>query len=556
MPDEPLGCEPSGSSVVILLSCNRTAFVCTYTQAMSTNVTADVVVAGAGHNALIAAAYLARAGKKVVIVDARHIPGGGVATEEYLPGYFMDSCSTGHTIIQDNPVIAQDTLGLVAQEGLRYVDPDPIARVAMPDGEQVAMYLDRHKTYDEFARFNRADADRYFAMLEDWDRAKDAFAQSNNNPIGWVTPIDQALDKLPNGGTWRRRRALSALDVVMHEFDNEHIQAFLLWEACQTFGSVDLPGTGVLPYSIMAGRQARSWSIPVGGSGRLTEALVNVISDNGGEIFCNQQVESLVIENGRCQGFRTEDGSTFLGREGVLSTIHIKHLVDMAPREAWGEDFVYGVDTYDIGIPLLVMFLAMNEVPTFMGKTPQDTAVSSGLGLWPHQVAQQLHDIRSRRPVEGSAWTLVATPSLVDASRAPEGKHTVKILVPASHVAPYGKASWDDAKEMHADRIVDYVRTAVPNINEDTVEARMVKSPLDIERANQHMINGCAHGGDKSAPFAGPLRPVPGWASHAMPIPGLYQTGGTTHPGGSITGFPGRNAAMVMMKDLGLPFPG
>jgi len=154
------------------------------------------------------------------------------------------------------------------------------------------------------------------------------------------------------------------------------------------------------------------------------------------------------------------------------------------------------------------------------------------------------------------AWTLVATPSIVDPSRAPEGKQTVKILVPASHVAPYGRASWDDAKEQHADAMVEYVSTAVPNITPSNIEARIVKSPLDIERWNPHMINGCAHGGDKGVPFSGPLRPAPGWAAHAMPISGLYQTGGTTHPGGSITGSPGRNAAMVMMKDLGLEFPG
>jgi phytoene dehydrogenase-like protein len=102
--------------------------------------------------------------------------------------------------------------------------------------------------------------------------------------------------------------------------------------------------------------------------------------------------------------------------------------------------------------------------------------------------------------------------------------------------------------------MVDYISTAIPNINPEKIEARIVKSPLDIERANQHMINGCAHGGDKGVPFSGPLRPVPGWATHKMPIDGLYQTGGTTHPGGSITGAPGRNAAMVMMKDLGLHF--
>jgi phytoene dehydrogenase-like protein len=518
--------------------------------------TADIVVAGAGHNALIAAAYLARAGKSVAIVDARRIPGGGVATEEYLPGFFMDSCSTGHTIIQSNPVIADDTLGLVSDYGLAYVDPDPVARVAMPDGEQIGMYLDPERTHAEFARFSQRDADYYMEFLADWERAKVAFGRANNTPIGWGPSLDQLLDELPNGGVWRRRRALSAVDVITHEFTEEHIQAFLLWEACQTFGSVDLPGSGVLPYSIMGGRQKRSWTIPLGGSGKLTDALMSVIEQHGGQFFGDTKVERLLLDGNRCVGVEATDGRQFLGTEAVLSTIHVKHLIDMAPAEAWGDSFTYGVETYDIGIPLFAAFLVMDEVPTFRGKTAADTAVSSGLALWPHEVVDQVRAIRDRRPVEGSAWTLIATPSIVDPSRAPEGKQTVKMLVPCSHVAPYGYNSWDEAKERHADRMLEYVSTQIPNINADHIEARIVKSPLDIERWNPHMINGCAHGGDKGVPFSGPLRPAAGWASHAMPIPGLYQTGGTTHPGGSITGSPGRNAARVMMKDLGLDFPG
>lgn len=523
---------------------------------MNETRSADIVVAGAGHNALIAAAYLARAGKSVLVVDTRPIPGGGVATEEYLPGYFMDSCSTGHTIIQGNPVVKDDTLGLVRDHGLAYVDPDPVARVAFPDGEQIGMHLDPAATHAEFARFSARDADRYLEFLADWEVAKVAFSRANNTPIGWGPSLDQLLDGLPNGGVWRRRRALSAWDVIRHEFTEEHVQAFLLWEACQTFGSVDLPGSGVMPYSIMGGRQQRSWTIPLGGSGRLTDALVAVIEEHGGQIVCNTTVSRLLLDGGRCVGVESTDGRQFLGTEAVLSTIHVKHLIDMAPAAAWGDSFTYGVETYDIGIPLFAFFLVMNEVPTFRGLRPADTAVSSGLAQWPQAVIDQVRAIRDRKPVTGSAWTLVATPSLVDPSRAPEGKHTVKVLVPCSHVAPYGGDSWDAVKERHADALVEYLQTAIPNINPTTIEARIVKSPLDIERWNPHMINGCAHGGDKGVPFSGPLRPAPGWASHAMPIPGLYQTGGTTHPGGSITGSPGRNAAMVMMRDLGLDFPG
>ena len=216
-----------------------------------------------------------------------------------------------------------------------------------------------------------------------------------------------------------------------------------------------------------------------------------------------------------------------------------------------------GSRPYDIGIPLFAAFLVMDEVPTFHGKTAADTAVSSGLALWPHEVVDQVRAIRDRRPVEGSAWTLIATPSIVDPSRAPEGKHTVKMLVPCSHVAPYGYDSWDDAKEHHADRMIEYVATQIPNVSAAHIEARIVKSPLDIERWNPHMINGCAHGGDKGVPFrrATAARPLAGPAT-TMPDPGAStKPGGTTHPGGSITGSPGRNAAMVMMKDLGARLP-
>ena len=124
-------------------------------------IEADVVVAGAGHNSLITAAYLARAGKKVVVVDARRRPGGGVDTEELIPDFWVDSCSTGHTLLRTNPVLAKDTLGLVAKTGLKYIDPDPVARVAFPDGEQISMFLDLNKTLEEFSRFSKKDAQSY-----------------------------------------------------------------------------------------------------------------------------------------------------------------------------------------------------------------------------------------------------------------------------------------------------------------------------------------------------------------------------------------------------------
>jgi phytoene dehydrogenase-like protein len=146
---------------------------------------------------------------------------------------------------------------------------------------------------------------------------------------------------------------------------------------------------------------------------------------------------------------------------------------------------------------------------------------------------------------------LVATPTLADPSRAPAGHHTVKVLNMQSYDLPEREGDWEQAKVRHAARQLDRLRRFAPSFTEDKVTASDVWSPADVERTNPHMIRGSFHGGDRSLAFSGAQRPVPGWAQHRMPIPGLYQTGGTTHPGGSITGAPGRNAAIVLLEDLG-----
>src|ERR671925_973761 len=134
---------------------------------------ADVVVAGAGHNSLIAAAYLAKAGYECLVLDSRPIAGGGAATEELLlPGYKIDSCSTGQTLIQVNPLLAQDELGLKADYGLEYLEPDPVGHVAFPDGEQLTMWLDLDRTCEEIARFSRRDAEAYRRLIAEYDDVK------------------------------------------------------------------------------------------------------------------------------------------------------------------------------------------------------------------------------------------------------------------------------------------------------------------------------------------------------------------------------------------------
>ena len=513
---------------------------------------ADIVVAGAGHNSLITSCYLAKAGYRVLVLDARHIPGGGAATEEILdPGFFIDSCSTGHTLIRANPLLVDDELGLVHDYGLTYLEPDPVAHVAFPDGEQITMWLDPERTFEEIARFSVADAQAYRRMGQEYDKVKALFTASQFTPVGFGPSLDQRLSEHPDGNIWARRRALSAWDVIRHEFSERHVQAFMLWMAFQTFVLYDQPGTGMLAYSIFA-RQVRSWSIPQGGSGQLTSALVGYLEAHGASIHCDRRVTSLVIEDGRCVGVETDNGETFRASRAVLSTIHVKHLIDMAPATAWPAEFQYGVDTYNIGIPGFAAYFATSRPPVFDTPRGPISAVSAGLVGWPEDLIKLSADIRLERFIDGVPWLLVATPSLVDPNRAPEGMHTVKLLSAQAYRLPADEsAGWDTVKERVARTQLDALRKVAPSFTDDIVLSHLVKAPVDIERSNIHMVHGAFHGGDRGSAFSGPLRPAPGWASHRMPIPGLYQTGGTTHPGGSITGAPGRNAAIVMLQDLG-----
>src|SRR5437763_4991079 len=342
--------------------------------------TADVVVAGGGHNSLVTAAYLAKAGLEVLVLDARREAGGGAASEELLlPGYLIDSCSTGHTLIQPNPVLRDDELGLKADYGLRYVSPDPVAHVVFPDGDSFTHWLDLDRTCEEIARFSRRDAVAYRRLLAEFEEVRPAVGAYRFNPVGYAPSLRDVVSPI-----WQRRLLLSAYDVITYEYEDPHVQAYMLWQAFQTLQPVDAYGTGLNAISILAGRQAQSWILPVGGSGELPRALVRCIEDAGGRVLTEKRVVRLVLEGGRCTGVETSDGDRYHGRRAVLSSVHVKSLVDMAPAEAWGEEFLYGIDTFDAGMSVAAQYYATTEPPRFVAHDGEREAVSAGLAGWPN----------------------------------------------------------------------------------------------------------------------------------------------------------------------------
>jgi phytoene dehydrogenase-like protein len=513
--------------------------------------TFDVVVAGAGHNSLVAAAYLARAGLRCLVLEARDDIGGDTGSEELtLPGFLHDTCSTAHNLIQASPILASDELGLAAH-GLEYLHPDPVVHLPFPDGAWLTMWRDEERTCAEFAKFSQRDARAYRAMMADYRQIAPDLGRLRYTPVGYGESAAAVLGRQPGGPRWLRRNAMSAWDVIRAEFEDEHTRAFMLWMSFMTMQLPDRSGTGLLAYSLAYGRQQHSWTLPRGGSAALPRALARVIEGCGGVIVTGTRVSALITEGQRCTGVATESGERYLASKAVLSTIHIKHLVEMAPARAWGEDFLYCVGTWQAGISMFVSHYATTEPPAFPVDGGSISPVASGT---PQSVERMLalgRDFGAGLIATDDPVLLVLCPTVADPARAPDGAHTLKVVGFQPYELPGGPERWDEVKEQVSMANLGQLRRYSPGLTDDAILASSVRSPLDLERMNEHNWHGSCHGGDGGPAQSGDLRPVPGWASHRMPIEGLYQTGATTYPGGSVSGAPGRNAATVMLADLG-----
>jgi phytoene dehydrogenase-like protein len=513
----------------------------------------DIVVAGGGHNSLACAAYLARAGLRVLVLEARPVVGGNTVTEELtIPGFWHDSCSSAHVLLQSSPLIRNNELGL-DRYGLKFLFPDPVVTIPFEDGTSLTMWRDIERTAAEFAKYSQHDAEAYRQMMAEYDAVKKVFGKHRYTPIGYGPSLDEELMKLPDGPLWVRRYKQSALEIITQYFEDDHTRAFMLWLAFMTLQPVDRPHTGRNAYAVANGRQNYSWTTPVSGSGMLAKALVACIEDHGGTIMTGKQVVKLILEGDRCRGVITQEGDEHRAEKAVVSTIHIKHLVDMAPAQAWGDVFVKGVEQWQPGFTMFVAHYALSQPPLYPLGGERIPTVAGGTVGSVDNMLRLISDFRRGLIHQDDPVLLVVCSSVVDGSRTPPGKHTLKVISFFPYqLAQGGPERWDRIKEEVAQRNLEHLRRFVPNLTGEVILGSHIESPVDLERFNAHNWHGSCHGGELSPAQSGAMRPVPGWASHRMPIKGLYQTGATTHPGGSVTAGPGRNAAWVILDDLGL----
>ena len=503
----------------------------------------DVVVAGAGHNSLICAAYLAKAGYTVLVLEGRPTIGGGVKTAEVcLRGFKEDLCSSVHSGISMNPLIRNNELNLRDYGYGEYIEPDPVMHIPFLDGASITVWHDLDRTCESISRFSKKDADTFRRMVTEYKAYSSA--ASGAGAAGAA--------KIPRAGVWQRRLAMSGYDLVSELYESDYMRRASL--VCGHFGSVSGgdPGTGAQAYSLVV-QQISGRVIPKGGSGTLSVALGRYIEAHYGVVLTNKPVTQLIVENDKCVGVRCADDSTYRAEKCVVSTIHIKHLVDMAPRELWGEDFLEGVELFQPEHAMLSLHYATTEPPRY--PLPSGGTISTCEAAIAPKLDRYLllgyENARGEINLDDPPGLQIVSPSVADPTRAPSGCHTVKIESNLPYALKEGPEHWDKIKDEVADSLLNHLRRFAPNLTPDKFLAKFIESPLDIERMNPAMWRGSAHAGASNFAQSGQMRPVPGWAQYRMPIAGLYQTGACTSPGGSVTGMPGRNAAAVLLKDLG-----
>lgn len=494
----------------------------------------DVVIVGAGHNALVCAAYLAEGGLCVTVLEGREMIGGNTVTEELtLTGWHHDSCSSAHVVIQSNPLMLNDELGLKETYGLQYLVTDPAVVFPVEDDDALIIRPDIEATAREFERFSTHDADALRDMMAEWDgglKVAHAYFQA-----GLELPVDKWSER------YEDLRAQSAWDVVHAHFEHPMIRRAMVWMSFATIQPPERSGTGALVAAIMAGRLKFGWSTPVGGSGSLPGALRAHIEDHHGAVVTNSMVQRFVVENGRCVGVETNDGRAFRARRAVVTSSHLRGLSESldVPSAMVGRASAQ----WRAGLSVFAVHFALRDHVTYRSASGPITAVAGGLGT-PEGLQRQMAAALDGRVDLASPWLLMVDSTVVDPSRAPGA--TFKFLTIAPMLINGENWSEDDASS-YAHTLIDFARRFVGGLDDENILMMRVESPTTLAERNISNIGGSCHGGE-FAMEDGSV--IPGWPEFRTDIPGLYLTGSTSHPGGSVSGRPGRNTARTIFDDL------
>lgn len=516
--------------------------------------TYDIVIAGGGHNGLVAACYLAKAGQSVCVVEKNDKVGGGVMTRELtVPGFKHDVCSVAHTLLQANPLLRNDELELKAKFGLKYINPDKMTAIFYDDGSTLEFYTDLERTCQAIAKLSERDAYRRFnhQVFQNLDMLVMGMFNTPPSASHQALMMEQSLV----GQELMRTQAMSAWDYISEWFENDKVKIALARYASEAMMNPFDNGTGFGFYIILPLMHRYGVGIPVGGSGAFADALRACLEHHGGEVRTEAPVRQFKIEGGRATGVILESSEEILARKGVISTLHAKQVFpSMVPGCELPEGFERRIRTLKhSSFQPFNMHVALHEAPRYkVGPAVDDFFWVERSHSDPEEFARAFRDLEYGIPRRD--FIAYVTQDTYDKTRAPAGKRVLNMYAFCPYNLKGGAQRWDEIGEEVAHAFLDDLRKLTTNMDDDNIIGFSWMTPLDIERHNNAMIGAdILHFGSYSWQIAG-NRPAPGYAQYKSPVDGLYLAGASTHPGGGVTAASGRNVARVLLEESGLDF--
>ena len=522
--------------------------------------TSDVIVIGAGHNGLVAAAYLAKAGRRVLVLEKRDAIGGAAVTEEIFPGYKVSTVADGRGYLS-----ARVRRDLKLDDRVEIVRSDAVAWCPQPDGDQLTIWRDTTRSVEEIARFSRADAEAYPGFIELMNRIADVIGG-----LMEMTPPDlpeMGIRDLRGGlgllGPLRRlgRKRISELLRVMpmpsDDLLNEFFESDVVKAAIGASSVLNIswgPREAGTAYTMLASWAQsdtglfRSAGVVKGGMGALTSAIAEAARGFGAEIRTSAPVEKVIVREGRATGVRLESGEELTAAVIVSNADPRTTFLKLLEPRTLDVSFVRHVQCIKYRGSAARIHLALRELPEFTAIAGADAAALRG----PIQIApsldyiQKAFDCTKYGRYSEQPYLDLLIPTLSDPGLAPEGRHILSIT---ARYAPYElrEGSWDAHGETFADIVIDTLAEYAPGIR-DAILHRHVLVPKDLESI-YGLPEGNPNHGEMTLDQFFHMRPVPGYARYRTPVAGMYLCGAGAHPGGGVTGLPGHNAAREILAD-------